>query len=627
MELILPDRFEIDREIGRGGMAVVYRAHDKHLGRFVAIKVLSPDLSHAVGIERFQREIALMARLVHPGIVTLFDSGEVDGRLFYVMPLVTGETLRARLDRERLISSQDSAALAADVAEALAYAHGMGVVHRDVKPENIFTVGGRALLGDFGIARLVDQGSPGSGAHALTTHGVVLGTLAYMSPEQASGETRIDGRADLYSLGCVLFELLSGRPPFESSSFMGMLSKHITETPVAPSAAGATTTPEMDGIVLQLLAKEPAERPANAAEVARTLRAASVVRSVARAAAPKASDADHLVELGLRAFNQFGPTGGSASRAHLDEAKAYLTRALALDPNHARGLCAMGNWYYVAGVNGLLPSAEAYARGRELIFSALAADDRCAEVHCSMGKLALYHDDDFHSAARHIRRAAELDPNEPEALRLLSIVYKILGRSEDAVQAARSAAERMPDNASLWNALGDALLFAGRNVEAEQALEHAIAILPGYGPALERLEMARARLGDVDQAFELRVSRMRLANQRARADLLEADALQFGMAEAMRGDIRRELDGLLSKAEHSDPFNDYVRRNDADRIVSAFTVLGEWSKAMDWVERAYEWRPGRLRRMLADLPVNYHGLAVDPRYARLMRVAGMGDMM
>ena len=161
--ITLPARFELGREIGRGGMAVVYRAHDNHLGRFVAIKVLSAGLSSSVGVERFQREIALMARLVHPGIVALFDSGESDGRLFYVMPFVSGETLRARVSRERRLAPPDAAALGADVAEALAYAHGMGIVHRDVKPENIFAVGGRAVLADFGIAHIVGDASVSGG--------------------------------------------------------------------------------------------------------------------------------------------------------------------------------------------------------------------------------------------------------------------------------------------------------------------------------------------------------------------------------------------------------------------------------------------------------------------------------
>ena len=771
--IALPERFELDREIGRGGMAVVYRAHDHHLGRFVAIKVLSPDLTNTVGAERFQREIAVMAKLVHPGIVALFDSGESDGRLFYVMPLVSGETLRARLVRERRVSSQDSAALGADIAEALAYAHGMGIVHRDVKPENIFTVGGRAVLADFGIARMVgDSAIAGS---ELTTNGMVLGTISYMSPEQAAGESRIDGRSDLYSLGCVLYELLTGNPPFVAHSVMAVLAKHMTETPRPPSERGVVLPPGMDAIILQLLAKDPEDRPASAADVARLLRAASQSTVAASPNPPRAapfgetvvvgmlawpsgdedcertamaagralasslclvpglrvmidhtpdasvderagataflegsvrrsgqrlritirvsgadgsmrwsqnvdgtlddlfaledavsdsvvrhfteratvastsgssavrdaasamarvrdggvskSEADYLVIEALKAFNQFGPTGGAAARGHLDEAKAYLTRALALDPTNARGLCAMGNWYYVAAVSGIAPKDESLARGRELIFSALAADDTCAEVHCSMGKIALYHDDDFHAAARHIRRAVELDPSEPEALRLLSIVYKILGRADDAVNAARAATGRTPNSAPLWNALGDSLLAAGRNAEAMDALKRAISLLPGYRPALERLELARARLGELDLALEIRSSRMRLIGQRERADMLDRESEQVGPGEAIHRDMRRELAGLLLQAEKVDPFIDHVRRNVADRIVSGHAELGEWHEAMDWVERAYERRPGRLRRMLADLPVDYRGLAVDPRYARLMRVAGLEDLI
>src|SRR6266571_349916 len=188
--IVLPDRFRIDREIGRGGMAVVYSAHDNHLSREVAIKVLAEELSSVVGAERFQREIDVMAKLVHPGIVALFDSGETDGRLYYVMPLVSGETLRERLVRQRRLTMEDAAAWGADIADALAYAHGLGIVHRDVKPENIFTIGGRAVLSDFGIARVVhDVAAPSA---SLTTAGMVIGTTTYMSPEQVTGEVEVD---------------------------------------------------------------------------------------------------------------------------------------------------------------------------------------------------------------------------------------------------------------------------------------------------------------------------------------------------------------------------------------------------------------------------------------------------
>ena len=622
-EMTWPERFQIDREIGRGGAAMVYRAHDRHLDRFVAIKVLSSDLSHNVGAERFQREITLTAKLVHPGIVALFDYGEVDGRLYYVMPLVAGETLRDRLERQRTFTVEDAAAIGADIGEALAYAHGAGIVHRDVKPENIFTVGDRALLADFGIAHLADQRATGSGS--LTVPGMVLGTVSYMSPEQAAGAAAVDGRADLYSLGCVLYELLTGAPPFVAATLIGVLTKHASEVPRPPVEHNARISPAMNDIILQLLRKEPDQRPASASEVARRLRAAS--RTADTVAPATGSEADRLVAEGLKAY-RFAGSRGASSRSLLDQAAVYFRRALALDPSHARALCAMGNWHYVMGNLELLPRDDTFAKGRELLLAALAADDRIAEIHCAMGKVALYYDDDCLTAARHVERAVALDAHDAEVLRFASIVYKILGRSDDAVRAARAAAAQDPDMPALWNGLGDVLLATGRNAEAVDALKHAIGLQPGYGAALERLELGRVRLGEFDLAVEIRASRIRLSGRGERADLLLDEGERLGYAEALRRDARRELDEWLAQAEQRDPFAEsFTTRTIADRIVTSYAELGEWQPAMDWVEKAYERRPGRLRRMLTDLPFDHRGLAADRRYARLLRVAGMEQFL
>jgi tetratricopeptide (TPR) repeat protein/tRNA A-37 threonylcarbamoyl transferase component Bud32 len=625
-QITLPDRFRIDQEIGRGGMAVVYRAHDRHLDRFVAIKVLSSSLSHSMGMERFQREITLMAKLVHPGIVALFDSGQTDGRLYYVMPFVAGENLRARLLRERRMSVGDAAGFGADVAEALAYAHGAGIVHRDVKPENIFTVGGRAVLADFGIAHIAGDREEVNAGADLTTAGMVLGTVAYMSPEQATGEAQIDGRSDLYSLGCVLYELLTGSPPFTAGTPSGVLAKHITEPPRPVREHNPGVTPALNDIIMRLLAKEPEMRPASAADVARALRGGVPMGdTVPVPAAP--SEADRLVAEGLKAIYH-SVSAGPAARSHLDQAGAYLKRALTLDPGNARGLCAMASWQYTMGRAGFLPPDEAYRKGRELLPDALAADDRCAEVHNSLAKIALYYDDDCHAAARHIERSVALDPDDAEGLRFRSIVYKILGRTEDAVQTARKATVLAPEVASLWNGLGDALLASGRNAEAVDALKRAIALQPGYAAALERLELAHARLGELDLALEIRATRLRLAGRRERADLLRADASEAGAAQAIERDLRRELEELLRQAEQSDPFAEpHLTRTGADQIILTYAALGEWSKAMDWVERAYDRRPVRLRRVLTELPFDRRGLAADPRYARLLRAAVLEDLM
>ena len=630
--IALPARFRLDREIGRGGMAVVYSAHDHHLSREVAIKVLAEELSSVVGAERFKREIDVMAKLVHPGIVALFDSGEVDGRLYYVMPLVSGETLRERLEREHRMTIDDVAALGGDIADALAYAHGLGIVHRDVKPENIFTIGRRAVLSDFGIARVVHDVA--ASESALTTAGMLIGTTTYMSPEQASGSLELNGQSDLYSLGCVLYELLAGVPPFVGPTPIVVLAKHLSEPPRSLKEHGVTISPAMEAIVMQLLAKNPEDRPAGAVEVARALRSASTaphsVRSVDKKPAAPAvthTPADELAIKGNQTFRRV-VQGGSGAQLALQESRAYFERALALEPQNARALTGLASYYSVMAIRGFMDRETGMAKGNELMFAALAADDKTAEVYVLLGVNALYWGDDFHAAARHFQHAIELDPNEPDALRFQSIVLKILGRLEEAVATAREATERAPDAPSLWNGLGDALIAAGRNAEAVDALKRAISLKAGYGPALERLELALFRIGEMDRALETRASRLRLVGNGERAKILEREAAEVGFAEARLRDVKRELDQLLTEAEKNDPFTEYfTSRSPADCIVIAYAELGEWNKAMDWVERAYEQRPGRLRRMLTDHPFDRHGLAVDPRYARLLRVAGLEELL
>src|SRR6185312_130642 len=256
----LGERFEIERELGHGGSATVYLAHDRRLDRRVAVKVLAPDLSAFVGADRFTREIRLTARLVHPHIVALFDSGEADGRLYYVMPFIEGDTLRARLERDGRLSVDDALQLVCDLAEALAYAHSQQIVHRDIKPENVFLCNGHAMLADFGIAR-----SPATGdtdVTQLTQPGLVMGTVTYMSPEQAVGDADLEGSSDLYSLGCMMFELLTGSAPFRGPSSMSIVAQHLTAPPPELRVDDPRRGAALAAIVSQLLAKERSSRPA-----------------------------------------------------------------------------------------------------------------------------------------------------------------------------------------------------------------------------------------------------------------------------------------------------------------------------------------------------------------------------
>jgi len=263
----LADRYRIERELGAGGMATVYLAHDLKHGRDVAIKVLHPDLGAALGAERFLSEIRTTARLQHPHILPLLDSGEAGGLLYYVMPLATGETLRARLERDRQLPIDDALRIAREVADALGYAHSAGIVHRDIKPENILLQGRHALVADFGIALAVQQ----AGGQRMTQTGLSLGTPQYMSPEQAMGDKAIDARADIYALGVVTYEMLAGDPPFTGSSVQGIIAKVLAERPTPLHTLRDTVPAAVEQATLRALAKLPADRYATAAEFAAAL--------------------------------------------------------------------------------------------------------------------------------------------------------------------------------------------------------------------------------------------------------------------------------------------------------------------------------------------------------------------
>ena len=263
----LSDRYRIERELGQGGMATVYLAHDIKHDRDVAIKVLHPDLGAALGGDRFLSEIRTTARLQHPHILPLLDSGDANGLLYYVMPVVTGETLRARLDREQQLPVGDAVLIAREVADALGYAHGLGVIHRDIKPENILLQGGHALVADFGIALAVQS----AGGERMTQTGLSLGTPQYMSPEQAMGEKQIDARSDVYALAAVTYEMLAGDAPFTGGSVQAIVAKIMTERPTPLHRLRDTVPAHVEEAVVAGLAKLPADRPATAAEFAAAL--------------------------------------------------------------------------------------------------------------------------------------------------------------------------------------------------------------------------------------------------------------------------------------------------------------------------------------------------------------------
>lgn len=267
----LAGRYALERELGRGGMATVYLATDLKLGRHVAIKVLAPAMRAHLGGERFEREIRLVARLSHPHIVPLFEAGEADGLLFYVMEYVEGESLRARLAREHTLPVAEAVRIAVQVADALQCAHDRGVVHRDVKPANVLlSAAGHAVVTDFGVAKLLET-SGGSRDDSLTASGVVVGTAEYMSPEQAAGERHVDARSDVYALGVVLYEMLAGEPPFTGPAPQALVARILTERPPPLRSRRPDVPPALGRAVERALAKRPDERPATARAFAAAL--------------------------------------------------------------------------------------------------------------------------------------------------------------------------------------------------------------------------------------------------------------------------------------------------------------------------------------------------------------------
>ncbi|HEY7635417.1 MAG TPA: serine/threonine-protein kinase [Gemmatimonadales bacterium] len=274
----LADRYTVERELGRGGMATVLLAKDLQHDRPVALKILLPELAQTLGADRFKREIRVAARLQHPNILHVLDSGEVDGQLWFAMPFVEGESVWDRLKREHQLPPAEALRITLACTSALAYAHDQGVIHRDIKPENILLSGEQVLVADFGVARAVSEMQD-----KLTATGMVVGTPTYMSPEQASGDKQIDGRSDIFALGCVLYEMLAGEAPFKGPTPQATLMRRFTGPPRALLPL-INISESVEQAIMRSLARDPADRFATAAEFSAALQGKATSRPQAQAA-------------------------------------------------------------------------------------------------------------------------------------------------------------------------------------------------------------------------------------------------------------------------------------------------------------------------------------------------------
>jgi serine/threonine protein kinase len=482
----LADRYRIERELGRGGMAVVYAAEDLKHRRRVAIKVLDPHLSATVGHERFLREITLAAALQHPHILPLYDSGDANGLLYYVMPLVDGLSLRARIARERQLPVDEAIRIATQVAGALEYAHGRGVVHRDIKPENILLDGENALVADFGIAKTLD-----AAGDALTATGIAIGTPAYRSPEQSSGERDIDGRTDTYALACVVYEMLAGEPPFTGVSAQAVIAKRFASAAPSLRIVRDTVPVAVDRAVARALARVPADRFATAAEFARALNT-DVVRGA------RSTPRNWMIIGAVGLIVVAVGTSLLSSRGH-----PRTTDSLAVD--------------FAAKAHAQLDrrSAASVSRGVELYRQAIARDSNYADAWAGFARALEFarirrypvpgvpSDSVQPLMVRASERAIEADSNSAQAWISRAWVMRDIDPTSRATMydALRRALRIDSTVAEAWFLMGNVWADSLESRRAVDAYRKAISIDPGYKNALAFLALEYMWMRNNDSAL------------------------------------------------------------------------------------------------------------------------------
>jgi tetratricopeptide (TPR) repeat protein len=578
----LLDRYHVERELGRGGMGAVFRARDLRYGRAVAVKVLHPELATSLGAQRFLTEIQVAASLTHPLVVTVFDSGEADGLLYYVMPYVDGESLRDQLKREGPLPVEEALRVARDVAEALKFAHARGVVHRDVKPENILLAHGHASVADFGVARAVSTAAD----ERLTATGLILGSPPYLSPEQADPSLEVDGRADLYSLGCVLHEMLTGEPPFGSRGAQATLFRHLTEPPPRLRSLRPEVPSAVEAAVLRALAKDPTERFATAEEMAAALggrveaaphlprrrlgRRALAVLGLGLLAllvvpllVPFPSRAPGLPGVVVLPFEADAP--GTAAQATPPD--RWLARSLALLPVvqvvDAQAVLADVEQWRALPVRRLLGRARRRGAGYVVMGSVLrdGREDRLTvELYAADG-------------ARQIYNGGAL-PGETPAQALDRLALEIVRAVAEAEDLDLGPLDEVASATTSLVALteliqGQRLFWRGETDAAVEAYRRAIAADSAFGPAYFRLSVAETWSPRWDYPAALAAAEAGLARRNEMSprwvDLLSAQrhyvrrsvdsaAVQFQKAASENPDLPDALLGLGELLIHSGGF-------------------------------------------------------------------------
>jgi tetratricopeptide (TPR) repeat protein len=632
LPVAMADRFDLMRQVGSGANSAVFHARDHRLGRDVAVKVFEPDAGAAGAAERQEREISLASRLLHPMIVPVLDHGVLEGYRFYVMSFVSGETLRATMARGGARGVDEVVRIGLDLCEALAAAHAAGVIHRDVKPENIFDAPDRSLLADFGIATAMGT----SAAMRLTESGIVHGTGMYMSPEQAMARRDLDGRCDLYALGCVLWELLAGRPPFVHPNIMQLVAMHV-QTPLPPLEVDAAVVPRtLVTLVRALLEKDRDARPASATEAhARLLEVRA--QASARVQIPTATPTPRGVEAitpSMMAYRHGrtlllrGQAGGAGAAEALNVARTYFERALALDPENDVARLGLAEGIRALGDIGAADAQRATRESQAIRRSTFERAELGAEACAMLGETLLYWEDDLSGAGRMFARALAVDPSQPHALCLHGRWLAIMGRLEEAAVHLRGAHRLLPHDIEIAIALGDTLMQQGRCVDALGIFRSAQRLHARHPVLLDRIVRTAHRTGFAAEAAASRRVALREAGQKERLAMFEEELRQHGWTHAREADLARELDGLFQRARREDPFHPRgTARQLSDELLVTLADLGAWTEAMDCVEEGARRRPTRVRQVLTDLPLDRRGLAADPRYAPLLMRTGLEELL
>jgi len=636
----LSSRYLIERELGRGGMAIVFLARDLAHDRPVAIKALLPEIAAGFSSERFLREIRLLATLQHPNILPLYDSGQVQGIPYYVMPFVAGESLRDRLARDGAVPMNVAVRMASEAAAALDYAHRQGIIHRDVKPENILLSDEHVIMADFGIARAAAR----SADDRITSTSVAIGTPAYMSPEQASGDSNIDGRSDIYSLGCVVFEMISGKTPFTGDTPASVIASRFSHPAPRISSVVAGIPDTVNAALASALSLAPADRPQSAAEFAAMLSGERGVRKQTQRIPRIAIIATILLVavVGILVYRSRRPGdsaapqraasvaavprkgGGTLDRqAHdlylegkktlespsleaVTKASDNFRAAIARDSLYAEAWAGLADTHSSLGVGNYqsVPPRPEFEQSRFAATRALELDSTLAEAHAALSIVQMMYDYDWKAAARSLDRAQAFDPGYSTTYLYRSFLLSWLGKFDSATMLSREALHMDPNDFRFRQDVGRTLILARRFPEAEKELRISIAM----GANNSRL---RQLLGDalMAQGKFADAVREQEAAQKISPGTTRITAFRIA-AYARAGETKHAqalLDSLIALSDRQ-----FVSALD---IAISYAGLNNTEQTMTWLERAYNDRT--LRPFIRD-PV-FDFVRDDPRYLALLQ--------